>query len=65
MGQARNRGSYEQRVQEAKARQATLREQMEDARTLAQALLTPEEKERRRRASTRLAAILGFAGVAR
>lgn len=60
MGQARKRGTYEQRKRGAEARRATLRSQMEEALALSQSLTSPEEKEKQRKAARTLAALLGF-----
>ena len=49
MGQARKRGTYEQRKRGAEARRATLRSQMEEALALSQSLTSPEEKEKQKR----------------
>lgn len=61
MGEARRRGTYEQRKVQALARQAEERRRLEEAQAQLEASLSPEDRAKRRRARTLLAFVAGLA----
>jgi len=61
MGQAKRRGTYEQRVLAGEAKAELAAKERQRKLDEAEAALTPEQKEKRKRARQTLATVLGFA----
>lgn len=60
MGQAKARGTFEQRKVEAEVKAKVLAEELEIARKLKESKMTPEEKQERHKGRMLLASLLGM-----
>lgn len=63
MGQAKRRGSYEERKAEAVAREAARREEARLREAARRAAMTPEELERERRGRAKVSSILALTAM--
>ncbi len=59
MGQAKARGTFEQRKVEAEVKAKTLAEELEIARKLRESKMTPEERKKRHESRMLFAALMG------